>query len=57
MGGVNATMSNLKQLSKFQSHEMPLPIIQVAQVTNGDPVELGLEVPTIKTPLVSTVPS
>ena len=51
-GGINATMSNIKDLSKFKSYEMPLPIIQVSQVTEGDPVEDGLLVPTMKSPMV-----
>lgn len=51
-GGLNMTMSGVKNLPKFQKHQIPLPIIQIAQVTDKDPQELGLLLPTIKTPIV-----
>ncbi len=51
-GGLNTTMSGVKDLAKFKNHQMPLPIIQIAQVTDKDPNHLGLLLPTIKTPLV-----
>lgn len=51
-GGLNVTMSGIKELPKFKSHQMPLPILQIAQVTDDDPSQLGLLVPTSKSPIV-----
>lgn len=51
-GGLNATMSSIKQLPKFQSYEMPFPIVQVTEAVDGDPVELTLQLPTLKSPMV-----
>ena len=51
-GGLNMTMSGIKDLPKFKKYQMPLPIIQIAQVTDNDPNQLGLLLPTIKTPIV-----
>ena len=51
-GGLNMTMSGIKDLPKFKKYQMPMPIIQIAQVTDNDPTQLGLLLPTIKTPLV-----
>jgi lysophospholipase len=51
-GGLNATMSNIKDLPKFQNHQVPMPIVQIAQVTDRDTEVMGLRIPTIKTPIV-----
>lgn len=51
-GGLNVTMSGVKDLPTFRNHQMPLPIIQIAQVTDKDPMGQGLLLPTIKTPIV-----
>lgn len=51
-GGLNMTMSGVKDLSTFKKHQMPLPIIQIAEVRDTDPRQLGLLVPTMKTPIV-----
>ena len=51
-GGLNATMSGIKNLAMFKDHQMPFPIVQIAQVTEKDPNEMGLFVPTLKTPMV-----
>ena len=53
-GGLNVTMSGITKLPKFKSHQMPLPIVQIAQVTDADTDELGLLVPGINSPIVST---
>lgn len=51
-GGLDKTMAGIRDLPKFQTHEMPLLIVQIAQVTDRDPTECGLVLPTIKTPIV-----
>ncbi len=51
-GGLNMTMSGVKDLPKFKNHQMPLPIVQIAEVTDRDPSQLGLLLPTTKTPTV-----
>jgi lysophospholipase len=51
-GGLNATMSGIKDLHAFENHQMPLPIIQITQVTDRDPVQLGIRVPTNSSPIV-----
>lgn len=51
-GGLNATMSNIKDLAMFKDHRMPFPIIQIVQVTDKDPLQHDLLVPTIQTPTV-----
>jgi lysophospholipase len=53
-GGLNATMANIKDLQKFKNYEVPMPIIQFAVVTDDDPNELGLFVPTMNTDIVSS---
>ncbi|KAK6371419.1 Lysophospholipase 1 [Exophiala oligosperma] len=55
-GGLNVTLSNIKDLEKFRNYEMPLPIIQIAAVTNKDPNQLGLLVPTNRTPIYEMTP-
>ena len=55
-GGLNVTLSGITDLHTFKSHEMPLPIVQIAQVTNADKHELGLLVPGIDSPIVSITP-
>lgn len=51
-GGLNATMSNIKDLPAFKNQQMPFPIIEIVQVTDKDPNQLGLFVPTMKSPTV-----
>lgn len=51
-GGLNRTMTGIQNLPKFEQHQMPMPIIQIVQVTDQDPDELGLRIPTLKTPTV-----
>ncbi|PWY84769.1 lysophospholipase [Aspergillus heteromorphus CBS 117.55] len=44
-GGLNTTFSSIRNLSKFVSHEMPMPIIHLSEVGTGDPEYDGLYVP------------
>lgn len=54
-GGLDVTMSGVQDLPMFKKHQMPLPIIQITQVTDADLNQLGLLVPTMKSPMVSAL--
>ncbi|OJJ42302.1 hypothetical protein ASPZODRAFT_125778 [Penicilliopsis zonata CBS 506.65] len=55
-GGLNTTYSGIRQLSKFLSHEMPMPIIHLAEVGSGDLEYDGLWVPQANRSLFDVTP-
>jgi lysophospholipase len=54
-GGLNVTMSSVVNQIKFQSHEMPMPILEVIQLTPNDVEYYGLEVPSTNQTIVGLV--
>jgi lysophospholipase len=42
----NTTFSGVVDLPKFKAHQMPMPILELIELTPSDPVLFGLEEPT-----------
>lgn len=51
-GGLATTFSDLASLSKFRSHDMPFPIIQMVEIDEDDVEYFGLQLPHTNANLV-----
>ncbi|PYH90002.1 lysophospholipase [Aspergillus ellipticus CBS 707.79] len=55
-GGLNTTFSDIRKLSKFVNHEMPMPIIHLSMIGEGDPEYDDLWVPRANSSIFDVTP-